>query len=162
LYLLRLESAGPFLLDYVRPYPHLARLRGHQGFSELPFRGPYSSRTDRSRTVHQIDPAAMSESRLAVLRDLARTARERRFHLVVVVPPDVDAAPEAFAERYVARLRPLAIEEQFIVADWRRPAFLSADHFFDHVHLNGDGAKVFGEKLGEFLATVVPADTART
>ena len=101
-----------------------------------------------SRTV---DP-----TRAVLWDELARTARQRRFALVAVVPPVRHRTGEAprYERDYVTQLQSKGREYDFAVIDYRQASFVRAEHFYDAAHLNVEGAKLLSKDLARRLAAI--------
>jgi hypothetical protein len=58
---------------------------------------------------------------------------------------------------HVERLRSTAARDDFVAGDWRRADFLSADHFYDRMHLNATGAAIYSRRLSTLVDSVAMA-----
>lgn len=96
---------------------------------------------------------SISEERFSILKKLADICRARNIRLVFAVPPTLDNRlfSKELAQMYADRLRTLATEDGVHTFDGRTLSTLEEKHYWDPLHLNRDGAQLFGDWLAEAM-----------
>jgi hypothetical protein len=98
------------------------------------------------------DSAQFSDQRFEPIEALIRTARERGFALLVVVPPrqNPTAARLVTEQAYIDRLRRSGVA----YLDYRDATFVKPSDFYDDAHLNIEGAEIFSKELAPRIERV--------
>jgi len=91
----------------------------------------------------------LSADRLEVVTELMQVARDRKFQVLIVVPPRWQPSTSRIVieQQYVAWLNAHATADHVSVLDMRSPSFLDATCFADAGHLNPRGAALFSKAL---------------
>jgi len=154
LYVTRLFPARAYLASYWLRGQELLSAPSGNGFS------PFDRETDALPQTRVAGPPqetpVFSEARRDVIRELVAMAQERNFTVVAVVGPFRVGTAYEVANRHLDWLLGLQANncQNLVVADFRDMPELGKDQFRDNHHLFRDGAEVFSQRLGDFVAAL--------